>query len=76
MAMFIIGWLLTGAIFSLGFVVIKRGKDLTYGDLGFGLTMSLCGPITAVAVCVAVCSLLISDFPKDFWETPVFKKDK
>lgn len=72
MAMFIIGWLLTGAIFSLGFVVIKRGKDLTYGDLGFGLTMSLCGPISAVAVC----SLLIPDFSKNFWETPVFKKDR
>lgn len=72
MAMFIIGWLLTGAIFSLSFVVIKRGKDLTYGDLAFGITMSLFGPISAVAVC----SLLIPDFPKNFWETPVFKKDK
>ena len=72
MAMFIIGWLLTGAIFSLSFVVIKRGKDLTYGDLAFGITMSRFGPISAVADCI----ILIPDFPKNFWETPVFKKDK
>jgi len=72
MGMFVIGWLLVGAIFSLGFVVIMRGKDLTYGDLAFGLTMSLCGPVSAVAVC----SILIPDLPKNFWKTPVFKKDK
>ena len=77
MGMFILGWLLTGAIFSFGFIVMKRGKYLTYGDLALAGGLSLCGPIGMLFVIITVCIRLMDRLERlDFWDTSVFKKDK
>jgi hypothetical protein len=77
MAMSILGWLLTGAIFSFGFIVMKRGKYLTYGDLALAGGLSLLGPIGMLFVIITVYVRFMDRLEQSyFWETPVFKKDK
>lgn len=77
MGMSILGWLLTGAIFSFGFIVMKRGKYLTYGDLALAGFISLFGPLVILLVIIAVYVRLMERLERlDFWETSVFKKDK
>lgn len=81
MAMFVIGWFLTGAIFSFGGIVILRhwcNHELTYGDLFCAGGVSLFfGPFVIFGFVIAAYVELTNRLDRsNFWETPVFKKDK
>ena len=80
MAMFILGWLLTGAIFSFGGMVIIRrwcNRYLSYGDLALAGSLSIMGPIIILIYMFAAFRELNNRLDRsDFWETPVFKKDR
>lgn len=76
MGMFILGWLLTGAIFSFGGMVLIRrwyNEKLTYGDLALAGFLSLLGPLVIFMLIANLVSWLNT---LTLWETPVFKKDR